>query len=153
MRPAGGPGGEIALAWLCVAAWIAVIQSFASPSFSSGETSRFLDPLLRWLFPAADADWIAAARFAVRKAGHLIEYAILALFALRALYLSFERPLAQLAAASLLLVLVVAAVDEWRQALAKDRTGSLADVALDLAGAASALVIAGVARRHSGARP
>jgi len=135
-----------------VAAWIAVVQSFAGSAFSTSETSRFLDPLLRWLFPGADAEWVAAARFAVRKAGHLTEYAILALFALRACYLSFDRPLVQLAAASLFLVLIVAAVDEWRQSAAQGRTGSPADVALDLAGAASALAIAGAARRFGSAR-
>ena len=92
-----GPGSGIALAWLSVAAWIAVVQIFASGSFSASETSRVIGPLLRWLFPDADAESIAAAHYAIRKAGHLVEYAILALFALRAFRASFDRPLAWLA--------------------------------------------------------
>jgi len=147
LRPGGRPASEIARAWLWVVAWIAVVQIFASGSFSASETSRFIGPLLRWLFPNADAESVATAHFAIRKAGHLVEYAILALLTLRALRSSFDRPLAWLAAASLVLALVVAVVDESRQAAAANRTGALSDVALDIAGAASALALAGTARR------
>ena len=141
------PAGEITLAWLWVVAWIATVQIFASGSFAASETSRFIGPLLRWLFPAADPASVEGAHFAIRKAGHFAEYAILALLALRAFRLSFERPLAQLGAASLALVLAVAVVDEWRQAVSADRTGALSDVALDFSGAASALVLVGAFRQ------
>jgi VanZ family protein len=152
LRPGSGPGSEIALAWLWVVAWIAIVQIFASGSFSASETSRFIGPLLRWLFPDAHAESIATAHFAIRKAGHLGEYAILALLALRAFHSSLDRPLAWRAAASLALALAVAVVDEARQAAAANRTGSLADVALDITGAASALALAGAVRRFWGAR-
>ena len=128
-------------------AWIATVQIFASGSFAASETSRFIGPLLRWLFPAADPASVEGAHFAIRKAAHFVEYAILALLALRAFRLSFERPLAQLGAASLALVLAVAVVDEWRQAVSADRTGALSDVALDFSGAASALVLVGAFRQ------
>jgi VanZ family protein len=130
-----------------VVAWIALVQIFASGSFAASETSRFIGPLLRWLFPDADADSIAAAHFAIRKSAHLVEYAILALLALRAFRLSFERPRVWLAAASLALALAVAVVDESRQAALENRTGALSDVALDIAGAASALALACAVRR------
>jgi VanZ family protein len=152
LQPGSRPGSEIALAWFWVVAWIAVIQIFASGSFSANETSRFIGPLLRWLFPDADAESVAAAHFAIRKASHLVEYALLALLALRAFQLSLDRPLAWLGAASLALALAVAVVDESRQAAAANRTGALSDVALDMTGAASALALAGVARRFWGAR-
>jgi VanZ family protein len=152
LRPGSRPGSEIALAWLWVVAWIAAVQIFASSSFSASETSLLISPLLRWLFPDADAESIATAHFAIRKAGHLIEYAILALLALRAFRSSFDRPLAWLAAASLALALGVAVVDESRQAAAKNRTGALSDVALDITGAASALALVGAARRFWGVR-
>ena len=152
LRPGSGPGSEIALAWLWVAAWIAVVQIFASGSFSASETSRFIGPLLRWLFPDAHGESIATAHFVIRKAGHLIEYAILALLALRAFDSSFDRPRAWLAAASLALALAVAVVDESRQAAAENRTGALSDVALDFTGAAAALALAGAARRFRGVR-
>jgi hypothetical protein len=147
LRPASGPRSEIALAWFWVAAWIALVQIFASGSFAASETSRFIGPLLRWLFPGADPMSVEGAHFAIRKAAHFVEYAILALLALRAFRLSFERPLAGLGAASLALALAVAVVDEWRQGVSADRTGALSDVALDISGAASALLLVGAFRR------
>jgi VanZ family protein len=135
-----------------VAAWIAVVQIFASGWFSATETSRFIGPLLRWLFPDADAESVASAHFAIRKASHFVEYAILALLALRAFRASFDRPLVWLAPASLALALTVAVIDEGRQAAAENRTGALSDVALDMSGAASALVLASATRRFWDAR-
>ncbi len=146
------PGSEIALAWLWAVTWIALVQVFASGSFAASETARFIGPLLRWLLPDADAELIATAHFAIRKTAHFIGYAILALLALHAFRLSFDRPLAWLAAASFALALAVAAVDESRQAASADRTGALSDVALDLTGAASALALASVVRRLGSAR-
>jgi len=141
---------RIAVAWLWVVGWIAVVQTFASDPFSAAETSRFITPLLRFLFPHADAAWIAHAHFAIRKTSHFLEYGILALLALRAFRLNFERPLAWLAAASLALVFVSAAVDETRQARIASRTGAFSDVVLDLTGAATALAVAGLVRRFRG---
>jgi VanZ family protein len=152
LQPGSKPGSEIALAWFWVVAWIAIVQTFASDSFSASETSLLIDPLLRWLFPDADAESIATAHFAIRKISHFVEYAVLAWLALRAFGASFDRPLVWLAAASLALALVVAIVDEGRQAAAENRTGALSDVALDMSGAASALVLASAARRFWGAR-
>jgi VanZ family protein len=143
---------EIALAWFWVVAWVALVQIFASGSFSASETSRFIGPLLRWLFPDATAELVAAAHFAIRKAAHLVEYAILALLALRAFRSNFDRPLAWLATASLALALAVAVVDESRQAALDNRTGALSDVALDTTGAASALALACAIRRLWGVR-
>ena len=134
--------GSTARAWLAVGLWIALIQIAAGGPFSASETSRLLGPLLRWLLPDADARTIASLHFAMRKAAHLIEYAILALIALRALRRSFDHSFAWHAAACLLLVLAVAVVDESRQARSALRTGARSDVALDLTGGAAALAIA-----------
>jgi len=152
LRPGRRPRSEIALAWLWVVAWVAVVQTFASGAFSASETSRFIGPLLHWLFPDADAESVASVHFAIRKAAHFSEYAVLALLALRAFGVSFGRPLAWLAAASLGLALAVAVVDESRQAALENRTGALSDVALDISGAATALLLAGAVRRYRGAR-
>jgi VanZ family protein len=152
LRPGGRPGSEIALAWFWVVAWIAVVQIFASDSFSAGETSRVVGPLLRWLFPDASPQWIATAHFTIRKISHFVVYAILALLALRAFRQAFDRPPVWLAAASLALALVVASVDEGRQIAARSRTGALSDVALDMSGAVTALLLVGVVRRIGSAR-
>jgi VanZ family protein len=152
LQPGVRSKSEIARAWFWVAAWIALVQIFASGSFSATETSRFLAPLLRWLFPEVQAKTISAVHFAIRKSGHVVIYAILALLAQRAFYASFERPRAWIAAASLALALAVAIVDEGRQSLAKNRTGAVSDVALDMGGAAAALALASAGRRLWGSR-
>jgi VanZ family protein len=147
LQPGDRSRSEIAFAWFWVAAWIAIVQIFATDSFSASETSLVIGPLLRWLFPGVDAESVASVHFAIRKAGHFVEYAVLAWLALRAFRASFDRPLAWLAAASLALALTVAVVDEGRQAAAANRTGALSDVALDMSGAASALLLVGAIRR------
>jgi len=152
LQPGSGSRSEIAIAWAWLAAWIAVVQIFATDSFSASETSQIVVPLLRWLFPDADASWIASAHFAIRKLSHFVVYAILALLALRALRLAFDRSPAWLAAASLALTLLVASIDEGRQIAARSRTGAVSDVVLDMSGAASALALAGAVRRFRGAR-
>jgi VanZ family protein len=142
LQPGSGPSRGIALTWLWVVAWIAVVQTFASGSFSAHETSRLVGPLLRWLIPNADAETAVIVNFAIRKTAHFVEYAILALLALRAFRSSSSRSLTWLAAASLALTLAVAVVDESRQAAAAERTGALSDVALDITAAAAALLLA-----------
>ena len=152
MQPGNGSRSEIALAWFWVVAWIVLVQGFATDSFSASETSRIIVPLLRWLFPDADARWIASAHFAIRKLSHFVVYAILALLVLRALRLIFDRSSVWLTAASLALTLAVAVVDEGRQSLARSRTGAASDVVLDMSGAASALLLASAIRRLRSAR-
>lgn len=130
------------MAWLWVAAWAGLIQTLGGNGFSQNETSRFLGPLLAWLFPAAGPDLLAHAQFAIRKSAHLFEYAVLGALALRAWRLSASWPFARCAAASLALVLAVAAVDETRQTTTRDREGSPLDVALDTFGGALGLGLA-----------
>jgi VanZ family protein len=143
-----GSGREIWNAWLWTAVWVAAIYLLASDHFSAEGTSRFLGPLLRWLFQSADAEWIPTAHFAIRRAAHVTEYAILAVLGLRALRLSFARSTAWLAPLTLALVLLVAAVDESRQANSEERTGAIGDVALDFAGGIGGLVLALAAQRY-----
>ena len=126
-------------AWLAVAVCIALIWGLSADLFAASETSRFLRPLLLWLFPELDAATLRRAHFLVRKAAHVTEYAALAVLAFRAWWLSFETSLARIAALSLALVFTVAAIDEARQSFSAARTGTPWDVALDLAGGAVAL--------------
>lgn len=49
------------------------------------ETSRFIRPLLEFLFPAASAETITLYHAFIRKCAHFTEYAVLALLAYRAL--------------------------------------------------------------------
>ncbi len=135
------------LAWLAVGLCIAVIFFFSTDSFSSDGTSSFFRPLIRWLWP--DLDWRAAHAINVwvRKAAHFGEYALLALLACRAIWISLETSLGRLAALALALVLLIATADETHQAFTVNRGGSPWDIALDLCGGLAA-VLAFLAVRH-----
>ena len=71
--------------WLPVFIWIAIILAGSTDIFSAEHTSRYLVPFLRWLNPHISPYTIATIHFALRKLGHLTEYAILATLLWRAL--------------------------------------------------------------------
>jgi VanZ family protein len=127
--------------WLPPLVWMAVIFGLSSSLGSSEETSRFVVPLLRWLFPWAAPGDIAALHGLVRKGGHLTEYAILAALWFRVFRRG--RRLAPGAAAwsALTISIVWAGIDEWHQSFVPARTASAGDVALDGASAALALLL------------
>lgn len=137
------------LAWLAVAIWTAVIGTSSGQGFSSSSTSRFVGPLLRWLFPEIGEETLEAVHFLVRKSAHAAEYGVLALLASRALRISFAVSASGIAGLALGLVLAVACLDETHQAFTPPRTGSPWDVALDLCGAAAALAVLEAIRRIS----
>jgi VanZ family protein len=86
------------------------------------------------LFPEISARQILDVHFAVRKAAHLTEYAVLAMFSLRALRLTIDVSILRIAGLTLVIVLAVAGVDELRQAHLAMRTGSAWDVVINLVG-------------------
>ena len=98
-------------------------------------TAGFLGPILRFLFPTAPEETILIYHGYIRKAAHFTEYAILAMFAWRALASwSFERSRAFKYFLPLLLVALVAATDEFNQSFEPSRTASFRDALLDFSG-------------------
>ncbi|HET7872437.1 MAG TPA: VanZ family protein, partial [Terriglobales bacterium] len=71
--------------WLPVIIWMSVIFSASSDSASFQHSSRFLDPLVRWLFPSWAPPRVDAAVFFLRKCAHFTEFGILVLLVWRAL--------------------------------------------------------------------
>lgn len=96
---------------------------------SMNETSRFIRPLLEFLFPSADAATLIFYHGLIRKAAHVFEYAVLGLLAYRA----FGGIRARMIGA-ILFVIVVASLDELNQSFNPARTSSQWDVALDVLG-------------------
>ncbi len=130
--------------WLPVLVWMAVIFSASTDRLSFQHSSRMVAPLVHWLWPHISAEALHNIVLAVRKCGHLTEYAILALLLWRAWRRSpgSESPPWRWSQAALVLVVVAlyAASDEFHQAFVPSREGSLWDVSLDTCGAALALV-------------
>ena len=122
--------------------WIMFISFASTAEFSSINTSRFIGPLLLWLFPDLSESRLAAIHFLIRKASHFTEYAILALLARRAFVTSsrafIHRRWFEL---GLLLVTCYALLDEFHQSFVPSRTASIYDSALDVAGGLTVLLI------------
>ena len=89
---------------------------------------------------------------AIRKIAHAFEYGALALLTLRASIVTWTVPAGRGVWLAIGLVLMVAAADEGRQVVSRERQGAWTDVLLDLAGAGSILgavqVLPGWARRR-----
>ncbi|MBX7054125.1 MAG: VanZ family protein [Pyrinomonadaceae bacterium] len=135
-----GRSSTIAIASLVI--WIGIIFYMSSGQGSMDETSRFIRPLLEFLFPAASPETITLYHAFIRKCAHFTEYAILTLLAYRAITNEKLRLIAPL-----ILVVAVASLDEYNQSFESTRTGSINDVLLDIAGGATmAAVIWGVVK-------
>ena len=143
------PPARVAAAWLWVALWAALVWWLGTDQFGATSTSRFLGPLIEWLWPGATPAQRFAVLMAIRKFAHPSVYAVLAGLAFRAALLSGVSGLARGAAIALALAVSIAGLDELRQSRSSARTGAASDVALDAAGASLALAALSVVRRRT----
>jgi VanZ family protein len=128
-------------AWWPALLWAAVIFTASTDSFSSENTSRVIEPLLRWLVPGISAASLEVAHHFIRKAAHFSEYFIFFLLLYRGLrgirrgwHLSWAL-LAWFIAAG------YAALDEVHQSFVASRGASAWDALLDSSSALIALVV------------
>jgi len=133
--------------------WGLLVWGLGGGAFSAPETSRILGPILDWLLPGLSPDERLFWMGAIRKLAHPFEYAVFAVLGLR--FVHGLRPavwrLGLKCGVVLAIATVLAALDESRQAGLASRTGSPWDVALDIAGAAVALVaVVALATRAGG---
>jgi VanZ family protein len=123
------------MAWLWVVLWLGVIAIESTNLASAANTSRFLYPILHFLFgvdPVRFPTW----HFFLRKGGHVFGYGMLSwlLFrALRVTALSSRDPDWSMAWSLLAIAgtAFVASMDEWHQSFLPSRTGTVHDVLLD----------------------
>src|SRR6266567_1210549 len=141
--------------WLPPFIWLGVIFVGSTGVMSAEQTLRFLVPFLRWLDPQISFATIAAIHFALRKLGHLTEYAIFAALLWRALRrgthlqakMSILFLLAWLAAA------IFALTDEFHQSFVPSRTASPIDMMIDICGAMIGLIICMMFAAQGRSRP
>lgn len=99
---------------------------------SMSQTSRFIRPLLEFLFPDTSESTLYIYHTYIRKFAHFTEYAGLAFFASRAFFYSSKQFLKKYwYISAFLLVLTVASVDEINQSFDVTRTGTFKDVLID----------------------
>jgi VanZ family protein len=128
--------------------WLGFIFYASTNSFSAANTSRIIEPLLRWLAPNITKAQLLSAHFIVRKCAHFTEYALLALLAARAFLSSTKHALRhRWLISTLVLVAVYALLDEYHQAFVPTRTPSIYDSMIDTAGGLTALVVLALWRK------
>ena len=110
---------------------------------SAEHTSRFLVPFFRWLDPTISLAAMAQIQFALRKLGHLTEYAVLAMLLWRALRggIRWHTKMSILFVAAGAVCALFAATDEFHQSFVPSRTASPVDVMIDICGAVIGLTI------------
>jgi VanZ family protein len=123
--------------WLPVFIWLGVIFAGSTDIFSTEQTSRYLVPFLRWLDPQISLSAIATVHFALRKLGHLTEYAVLAALLWRALHnaRNLRAKMATLFVGVWVACTIIAVSDEFHQSFVASRTVSPYDVLIDVCGA------------------
>jgi len=128
--------------YLPLVAWLALISYASSDSFSAGNTSRIIGPLILWLFPNTSPETLGVVHFITRKIAHLTEYAILGFLAARAFRTS-SRPAIRhhwfLISAAL--IVIYALLDEYHQSFVPTRTASVFDSLIDMTGGFAALIV------------
>ncbi len=129
-------------AWIAAILWLIVISIESTTYLSSSNTSRFLYPLLHYLFGidyAAFEPW----HVVIRKSGHVFGYGLLCILLFRAW--SETLPSAtgakwtiRWATIAVVGTALAASLDEWHQSFIPTRTGTVRDVILDTSAAIAA---------------
>lgn len=128
--------------------WIGLILFLSTGQASMSNTSRFIRPLLEFLFPHAPEEILIVYHGYIRKLAHVAVYAVLAFWASRAFLSPSNEVLRRFwYFFAFLLVVGVASIDETNQSFVNSRTGSIYDVLLDAAGGAAMIVFFYFVRR------
>ena len=129
--------------WLPVFIWLGIIFAGSTDIFSTEQTSRYLVPFLRWLDPQISLSTIATVHFALRKLGHLIEYAVLAALLWRAMHSArnLRAKMSTLFVGVWVACTIIAVSDEFHQSFVASRTASPHDVLIDVCGALMGILL------------
>ena len=133
--PAPPPWATRLRYWAVVLAWMALISYLSTDAFSAANTHRYLDPVLRWLFPSISNAELRDAHTVIRKSAHFAEFLVLGVLAVWAQRAG--RPIAwrgRWTLSALLLVVAYASLDEFHQSFVASRTPSFADTGIDVLG-------------------
>jgi VanZ family protein len=124
--------------WFASALWATLISILSTNSFSSDHTSRFIIPILRWLFPHASMETLDIGHAVIRKTAHLTEYFILSIFLFLAQRGGNQGWKLRWAIWAIVLCAGYASVDEFHQSFVPSRTASPWDALIDTTGASAA---------------
>ena len=130
--------------------WIGVILFASTTQGEMSSTSRFIRPLLVFLFPTTPEEILQMYHGYIRKFAHFAEYATLAFFASRAFWSSsigiFRKYWFIFAFG---LVVCIASIDEYNQSFNVLRTSSMSDVLLDASGGLTVVILIWLFRKRT----
>ncbi len=115
--------------------WMGFIFWMSTGEFSAANTSKIIEPLLRFFMPTLSNETLQLLHGIIRKCAHVTEYFILGLL----VYHSFRnesdnRKIMSRAVVSMLVIVGFALTDEFHQSFVISRTASLVDVSIDAFG-------------------
>jgi VanZ family protein len=130
--------------WIALILWLIVLTVESTSYLSSHNTSRFLYPLLHFLF-GIDYHTFKPVHYFLRKGGHVFGYGLLSILLFRAWRETLPaqggaRWTLRWAAIAGLGTCLVASLDEWHQSYLPTRTGTVRDVILDTCAGVAALL-------------
>jgi len=131
-------------AWWPALVWAIMIFFLSTDAFSSEHTSRIIEPLLRWLYPAISSDTLYWIHHLIRKGAHFVEYFIFGLLLYRGVRVMQGARTGwrwSWALTAWMIAIVYSALDEIHQIFVPSRGPSLWDSMLDSAAALAALLL------------
>ena len=138
--------------WLPPILWVVVILVASTDLMSAQHTSRFIGPFLRWLVPDIGPEAVLQVQLVVRKTAHVLEYALLAMLLLRAFRAGQGSVRWSHIGRAVAVAALCAATDEFHQSFVASRTGSPADVLIDISGAIAGVAVFTLLVRRKAAR-
>lgn len=131
--------------WIAAILWLIVIVIESTTYLSASNTSRFLYPLLHFLFGLNHARFEVWHHY-MRKGGHVFGYGLLSILLFRAWRDTLPEPgnpkwTLRWTNIALLGTLLVASLDEWHQSYLPSRTGRWQDVVLDTSAGIAAQIL------------
>ena len=122
--------------------WISGIFYLSSNKGSITNTSRFLSPIFKIIFPDEESNILKTYHLYLRKLCHFLGYGVLAWFAILVFYHSSVPFLAKFwYIFSFAVVIVIASADEFKQSFYANRVGSFSDVMLDGTGGLTMILL------------
>jgi VanZ family protein len=138
-------------AWWPAIIWIGIITFESTDYLSAQNTGSMLYDLLTRLFGHINLYDFLYWHHYLRKAGHVVGYAMLGLLLLRGFWMTFGSRSAWIRLLPVLAWLgtaIVATLDEWHQSYIPSRTGTPWDVLLDSTAGLAALALAYITLRR-----
>ena len=136
--------------WFPVVLWMCFIFWMSTAMFAAQNTSSIIEPILRFLMPSISRRELEHIHFITRKLAHVTEYFISGLLLFRAFRSGSEEHHAwRWALYSFLVIVLIAATDEYHQSFVPERTSSIVDVGIDAMGGVVALAACTLKRRFA----